>query len=194
LEGINKKPAVFDQEKLDWLNGQYIAAEAGAELAARIGSRLVEGGMATADQLDSRAEWLAGVLDAVKVRARTLRDVVELLRPFFPGRLDYDPQAVAKHWKDREASAERLSRLGEVLTEVENWDEETLEVALRELAGRLGIGAGKLIHPTRVALTGRAVSPGIFEVMELMGRELVLARIAAALEVLGGVDALGSDA
>jgi len=193
LEGINRKPAVFDPEKLDWLNGQYIAAMPGVELAARVGSRLVEGGVATLEALESRAEWVVAVLDAVKVRARTLSDLAELARPFFRGQLDYDPQAVAKHWKDRESCGERLQRLAAVLADVQSWEEETLEIALRDLAEQLGIGAGKLIHPTRVALTGRAVSPGIFEVMKLMGRDLVLARIAAAVGILKGVDAPGSD-
>jgi len=193
LEGINKKPAVFDHDKLDWLNGQYIAGTAGAELAAQVGSRLVEAGIATAEELESRGEWAGRVLDSVKVRARTLGELTELAQPFFGGALDYDPQAVAKHWKDREASGERLERLAAVLAEVASWDEASLEVALRGLAEQLGIGAGKLIHPTRVALTGRAVSPGIFEVMELMGSDLVGARLTAAVNHLRGVDALGFD-
>ncbi|MGD8868601.1 MAG: glutamate--tRNA ligase [Gemmatimonadales bacterium] len=193
LGGINRKPAVFDQEKLDWLNGQYIASTPGARLAARIGPRLAEKGIATTEELESRPEWITEVLDAVKVRARTLVGLAELARPFFAGRLDYEPQAVAKHWKDRQATGERLRDLAVVLAKVEPWDEEALEAALRELAERLGIGAGKLIHPTRVALTGCAVSPGIFEVMRLMGREVVLDRIAAAESILEGVDALGSE-
>lgn len=193
LDGINRKPAVFDQEKLDWLNGQYIGSTPGDRLAARIGPRLAEEGIATTEQLESRPEWVAEVLDTVKVRARTLVELAELARPFFAGRLDYEPQAVAKHWKDRQATRDRLRALAGVLAKVKPWDEVTLEAGLRELAERLGIGAGKLIHPTRVALTGRAVSPGIFEVMRLMGREVVLDRIAAAVSVLEGVDALGSD-
>ncbi len=193
LDGINKKPAVFDHDKLDWLNGQYIAASPGAELAAQVASRLVEAGVAKADELESRSERVGQVLDSVKVRARTLGDLVELTRPFFPGPLAYDPQAVAKHWKDRAASSERLQRLAAVLADVTSWDEATLEAVLRDLADELEIGAGKLIHPVRVALTGRAVSPGIFEVMRLMGRDLVLARIAAAVNHLEGVDALASD-
>ncbi len=193
LDAINKKPAVFDQDKLDWLNGQYINAVPGKELAVQVASRLVEAGVATAEELESRSEWVGEVLDSVKVRARTLDELVELVRPFFPGALDYDAQATAKHWKAREESGGRLARLAAVLAEVKTWDEATLEAALRDLAAELEIGAGKLIHPTRVALTGRAVSPGIFEVMRLMGRDLVLARIAAAVSVLRGVDALGSD-
>lgn len=193
LDGINKKPAVFDSEKLDWLNGRYIAATPGVQLAAQVGPRLQEDGTAAAEQLALRPDWVAMVLDAVKVRARTLGDLASLARPFFPGPVDYDRQAVAMHWKDRETSSDRLLRLSEVLAETNDWDEGALETVVRDLAEQLGIGAGKLIHPTRVALTGRAVSPGIFEVMKLMGRDLVLARIAAAVSILTGVDALGSD-
>ncbi len=193
LAGINKKPAVFDHEKLDWLNGQYVAATPGAELAGDVAPLLVEMGAATEEELEARADWLARVLDSVKVRARTVRDLALLARPFFAGPVDYDPQAAAKHWKDPSAASERLERLRSVLERTENWDEESLERALRGLAEALEVGAGKLIHPSRLALTGLAVSPGIFEVMSLMGRDLVVARIDAAVSFLGGVDALESD-
>jgi glutamyl-tRNA synthetase len=193
LEGINKKPAVFDHEKLDWLSGQYVAAAPGDELVARVSARLIEAGVTSAKELESCRKWVGQVLDSVKVRARTLGDLAELARPFFAGPVDYDPEATAKHWKDRAASADRLERLAGVLAGVASWDEAALEATLRGLAEELEVGAGKLIHPTRVALTGRAVSPGIFEVMRLMGRDLVLARIGAAVNHLRGVDALRSD-
>jgi glutamyl-tRNA synthetase len=193
LAAINKKPAVFDHEKLDWLNGKYIANTSGAELAGDVASLLIETGAATAEELGARSDWLADVLDSVKVRARTVRDLALLARPFFAGPVDYDPQAAAKHWKDPSAVSERLTRLRSVLERTEIWDEESLERELRALAETLEIGAGKLIHPSRLALTGLAVSPGIFEVMNLMGRDLVIARIDAAVSFLGGVDAHESD-
>ncbi len=116
-------------------------------------------------------------------RAKTLPELVDRARPFFTGRVEPDPEAAAKHWKDRAATRERLTRLGARLEKLDAWDEASLERELRSLAEELEVGAGKLIHPLRVALTGVAVSPGIFELMNLMGR--VLARIGDALAGLG---------
>lgn len=186
LERINKKPATFDHEKLEWLNGQHITNTPAAQLTGMIVPALIEAGVATADGLDERGQWFQRVLDSVKVRARTLVDLAHRVRPFFPGEVEYAEEAKAKHWKDIAAAIERLARTRTVLAETEPWTEEALELQVRALAEDMGIGAGKLIHPLRVALVGEAVSPGIFEVMELMGRQLVLRRIADALGYLDG--------
>ena len=184
LAGINRKPAVFDQEKLDWLNGQYLSERSGEELAALVGPRLLEAGVVDEAALESSRDRLARVLDSLKVRARTLRDLAHRARPFFPGAIEYEDDAVAKHWKRPEEVVERLGRFAGVLRGLGDWSEAELERVTRALAEDLDVGAGKLIHPLRVALTGSAVSPGIFEVMNLMGRDLVLQRIADAIEKL----------
>jgi glutamyl-tRNA synthetase len=107
-------------------------------------------------------------------------------RPFFDAPVEPDPEAVAKHWKDPKTAADRLARLRERLAGMEDWSEGPLEDSLRGLAGELEVGAGKLIHPLRVALTGMAVSPGIFEVLAVMGRDLSLRRIDDAVARLTG--------
>ena len=86
---------------------------------------------------------------------------------------------MAKHWKP--GTAELLIALKDELRQADEWSETPLENLLRTLAEKLHVSPGKLIHPLRVALTGMAVSPGIFEVMALMGQKLVLARLDAAL-------------
>ncbi len=186
LDRINRKPAVFDHDKLEWLNGQYLARLSGTELVERARPLLAVSETPGAEALERRHDWLIEVFEALKSRARTLRDLVERARPFFPGPVALEPEAAAKHWKDRPVVGAQLRRLHAVLSQLESWDEESLEHALRSLAEELDVGAGKLIHPLRVALTGSAVSPGIFEVMNLMGRELVLARIDAAISHLRG--------
>ncbi len=184
LEEINKKPAIFDHDKLEWLSGQHLSRLSGHEIAELVGPLLIEQGIASADLLQARRMWLGRVLDAVKVRARKLTDVARQARPFFAGPIEPDEDAVAKHWKEPATVAQRLERLRASFEELESWDEDSLERALRSRAEQLGIGAGKLIHPLRVALTGAAVSPGIFEVADLMGREVVLRRIADATDRL----------
>jgi glutamyl-tRNA synthetase len=186
LERINRKPATFDHEKLEWLNGQYVSSTPASELTDYVAEELIEAGVTSHDFIDSHVDWFERVLDCIKVRAKVLVELPERARPFFPGKVEYDPKAVAKHWKDGAAALERLGRLRAVLAETDPWDEEKLELQLRDVAELMGIGAGKLIHPLRLALVGESVSPGIFEVLNLMGREVVLARIDDATEFLVG--------
>jgi glutamyl-tRNA synthetase len=180
LERLNKKPAVFDHQKLEWLNGQHIAATPAAALADLVAPFLAAEGVTAAADVSTRA------LDLVKPRARTLRELAQRVRPFLARDLEYDPEAVAKHWHDGRAASEQLSRVRAELAGLATWEEAELERAVRALAQGMGLGAGKLIHPLRVALTGSAVSAGIFEVMSVMGRDLVLCRIDAALAHLRG--------
>jgi len=117
------------------------------------------------------------IVDLIKTRARTTDDLVDQAVPFITDRLDYEEKAVAKHWaKDPQAARDRLEAAAALLADVE-WTEEKLEEGLRGLAEKLGIGAGKMIHPLRVAVTGRMSSPGIFDVLVLLGRDRSLHRI-----------------
>jgi glutamyl-tRNA synthetase len=92
---------------------------------------------------------------------------------------------VEKHWKSPQEVVPRLRLLRESFAKLDTWDHDSLEGALRALADQLGIPAGKLIHPLRVALTGSAVGPGVFEVAAVLGRDAVLTRLDAAIEELG---------
>ena len=124
------------------------------------------------------------LVDLLKVRARTVEDLVSQAEPYFRGSLDYDPKAVKKQWaKDPETTAERLERLAEALAEVA-WDQESLEMVSRELAQAMDVGAGKLFQPLRLALTGSSASPGIFDVLMLLGRDRSLERIKTAVNIL----------
>lgn len=182
-ERILKKSSVFDLEKLAWLNGRHLAETPSDDLLVGVRARLdamedLDGALASDDG------WMTGLVDLLKVRARTVDDIAAQARPFVCDTLEFDEAAVAKHWlKDVEATTERLRRTRDVL-EATEWSEGPLEDALRALAEALGIGAGKLIHPLRVALTGQATSPGIFEVLVLLGRDRALARVSDALHRL----------
>jgi glutamyl-tRNA synthetase len=193
LEGINRKSAVFDTEKLQWLNGQYLAATSAEELETLVADRLIADGLADAESLGARREWLRWLIDLLRVRARTIEDLARQARPYLSDDLAFDEAAVAKHWgKKPDEVADRLRRLRDTLVGVEPWDEQSLEDALRGLAEELGTGAGKLIHPLRVALTGQAASPGIFEVLVLLGRDRSLARVDAALPRIRALEAAGA--
>lgn len=180
LEGINAKSAVFDPAKLEWMNGQYIERMRSAELEPLVLDAFERAGTLDPAALRQDGARLHAVIDLLKTRARTIDDFAQYGAAYLSDDFTYDPAAVAKHWKDPETGA-RLRALHESFAGLEGWSESLLEAALRSRAESLGVGAGKLIHPLRVALLGQAVSPGIFEVAVVLGRERVLARIDRAL-------------
>ena len=183
--GLLKKAAVFDLKKLEWMNGQHMARVPIAELDAYLRPFLVAEGLATEDDLSARHEWWRGLLELLRVRARTVTELVRLARPYFAESLTLDEGAVAKHWKDAAATAGLLES---VATELETaaWTAEAMEPALRALAEARGIGTGKLFQPLRVALTGLGESPGIFDVLLVLGRDRALGRLRRAVARLRG--------
>jgi glutamyl-tRNA synthetase len=183
VDGLQKKAAIFDPKKLEWMNGQHLSMISAAELIGLVVPELVAAGYATVAELDGRRDWLLGLLDLLKVRARTIDDIVRQAAPYFQGAIGYDPDAVAKGWKDRAGSAEILEHTRETLASVPEWTAVATEEALRTLAERLGFGdkAGKVFQPLRIALTGLAASPGIFDVLLVLGRERSLSRIDDAV-------------
>lgn len=184
IEGIHRKSAIFDVEKLAWLSGQHFSMAPAERLEPLLLERLTAAGLVNADAWAQERDRHLALIDLLKVRARTVEDLVAYGRPFLVEDIAYEDAAVQKHWKRPDEVRARLAALNTRLGAVDSWDEETLETALRELADELGVGAGKLIHPLRVALTGTAVSPGIFEVLVAMGPELARRRLAAADQAL----------
>ncbi|MEO6526441.1 MAG: glutamate--tRNA ligase [Gemmatimonadaceae bacterium] len=181
--GLQKKAAIFDPKKLEWMNGQYLNLTPADELFARVAPAMEAAGLATPTELDARREWFVALLDLLKVRARTIDDVIRQATPYFRGVIEYDPDAEAKQWKDRPATAELLVHVRDSLAALDRWEPAAMEEALRALAERLGFGekAGKLFQPLRVALTGLAASPGIFDVLVMLGRDRSLSRLDAAV-------------
>ena len=183
---ILKKSAVFDVEKLMWLNAKHLAARPDSELVEHIRHGLAGLDDGALERLDDEA-WAAHLLEVIKVRARTLDELIEQARPFLASEPTFEEEAVAKHWrKEPDAAVERLEKLDAVFAETD-WTSEALESALRAQADKMGVGAGKLIHPLRVALTGNMASPGIFDVLVLLGRERATQRVReGVLRIRGG--------
>jgi glutamyl-tRNA synthetase len=184
LDGLQKKAAIFDTKKLEWMNGQHLSRATALELEPRLTPALLASGIVTSDDLEKRRTWYLALIDLLKVRSRTVLDMVRQAAPFFAARISYDPEAVEKQWKDRDATASILVAVQSRLESVAPWNAETLEEALRALAAERGVAAGKLFQPLRVALTGLTVSPGIFEVLVTMGPELTTKRLTDAYDFL----------
>ncbi len=175
LGNVGRSPARFDFKKLDNLNGHYLREADDARLAALVAPKLDEalGHELTADQL----ELLTRAMAVIKVRARNLHEVVDGARFLFAVRpLVMDEKAAALI---AEAPAGLVAAGRARLRGINDWTAENIEAAVRAEAEAAGVGLGKIAQPLRAALTGQAVSPGIFDVLLLLGRDESLARLDA---------------
>jgi glutamyl-tRNA synthetase len=183
-DGLQKKAAIFDTVKLEWMNGQHLAATPLPALVPYVTPLVVAAGLATQEELEARQEWYHGLLDLLRTRARRIDEIVTLASHFFRETVEYEADAVAKQWRDAAATTSILLATRERLASLERWEPAVMEEALRKLADELGITGGKIFQPLRVALTGSTVSPGIFDVLLYVGRDRSLARLDAAVAYL----------
>ena len=167
LEGISGGNAVFNTEKLDWFNHQHLLRLTDEELIRRLEGLGLKGLAA-----DGRSR---AILNLLRPRCKKLTDFAELLSPFFKDPTSYDPDAVKKHLSTA-GTKEHLLALKDAYSRAE-WNETALEKALRELAEARTIKAGALIQGTRIAMTGRMVSPGLFEMLVVLGKETAVRRL-----------------
>jgi len=142
-----------------------------------------DAGFIEGDEMGAERDRLLSILTLLKERARRLTDFVEGARYFFEDPQEYEEKGRRKHWKKPDVG-ERLNALKDRLETLDVFNEEHLETALRGLAEERGISAAKLIHPARLAISGRSFGPGFFEMMEVLGKETVLRRLDRAMRVL----------
>ena len=183
LEGISGGNAVFNTEKLDWMNGQYIAKLPATEIAAQLEPLLVEAGMWTPTPSAGQRAWLLRLIELLRPRAKRLTDFVDQARPFLLDTVEYEPEAIEKHLGAADLH-DHVAALVAALRQLSPFDEPHVEAAVRGTAAQRGIKAGNLIHVTRVAVTGRTASPGLFEVLTLLGRDRTVARLERLHEFL----------
>jgi glutamyl-tRNA synthetase len=180
VDRLNASPAVFDREKLTWVNSQYLSSLPLAELLPHLQPFLAEVGLGGADIDPQR---LAAAIELHRGRVRTLRELAAVLVPYFRGRLDYPPEAIAKFAAEPDLPA-HLAALRDRFANLPPFTKEALEAELRAVAGERGIKAGALIHPTRTALSGSQVGPPLFDLVEVMGRDATLRHLDHLLERL----------
>lgn len=181
LGGISGGNAVFNPEKLEWFNQQHIQRLPGEELARRIEPLLRERGIWRDSFAHEERAWLLSLIDLLKPRAKRLHDFADETPYLFSSDVAFDEAAVAKHLHG--ASRAILGNLADRLSSIDPFDRNALDAASRAFAAERGVKLGALVHPARVALTGRSVSPGLFEIMELLGRDRTLLRLRSAAEL-----------
>ena len=183
LEGISGGNAVFNPEKLDWFNQQHIALMAPTELERRLEPLFTAAGLWKDEYVGDRHAWFFAVIELLKPRVKRLDDFVAHGRFFFTDAIDYDRAAVDKHVRV-DGMREHLVALDAAFAGLEPFDQTSVETALRATAEARSVKAAVLIHAIRVTVTGKAVSPGLFEVLALLGRDEVHRRLAGMVELV----------
>lgn len=182
LEQMSKKAAIYDTKKLTWMNGQYLSELPLEKILPEAKAFFIKDGLVTEDWFTAHEEYFAKLVDVVRVRVKTLQEVADASTYFFKDITEYDAKGVAKHFKP-----ESVAILEQCIAAIEAddvYDLATTEAAYNKIAADNDLSLGKVIHPTRLALTGRTVSPGMFDVMVLLGKEKTLNRLHKAVEYI----------
>ncbi len=177
LERVGKSGAVFNLDKLDSVNKHYMRTKTDQELACVVRPVLEEGGIKGVSE-----QYLEQVVRLTKERVTKLTDFKETADFFFSDPDHYDEEARRKNWKAE--SPKYVRAVLDVLKGLESFSGHAVEGVVRQTAEQLGVGPGKLIHPMRLALTGRSTGPGLFELMEVLGKTTCARRLEHALHVL----------
>ncbi|MCU0791019.1 MAG: glutamate--tRNA ligase, partial [Nitratireductor sp.] len=184
LERVQAKAAVFDETKLEWMNGVYLQGKSVDSLLADVRSLWEKAGLPARALADEG--YLKKVIGLFKERSKKVGDIAGNSLYFFSDPQGYEEQAARKYFR-----AEALPLLDAILPALQGlqpFSREALEDLFRRLAGELGVSAGKLIHPTRLAVSGVSFGPGLFEMLELLGGETVRRRLQKAREWIAAGD------
>ena len=177
LEKVNKAGAIFNLEKLNWLNFQHLRRKPDGELLAMLKEQLSEFGIQPSSFSD---KYLLGVIGAMRERVVFMKDFVEKSPYFFRPPSEYDPVVVKKRWNPH--SPEYLTQLAAEFSKLNSPQKADYETLLKRSAESMNIGNGELIHPLRLAITGIGEGPGVFDVVAILGKDETIKRIKTAIE------------
>ncbi|MBD3234417.1 MAG: glutamate--tRNA ligase [candidate division Zixibacteria bacterium] len=184
LERVTGANPIFDPVKLEWMNAEYIRNMDDNEILDRVRWVMIDAGLTTRLSVEAHWHWMLQVVRLLKERVKTLRDFPTQARYFFTDEYEYDEKGERKHFSDSAVIALLIALRDEFSGLSDGFGEDEIEKALRSLAERLEMKPAKLIHPTRLALTGLTGGPGLFELMHVLGKEKCIARLDRAIEYL----------
>jgi glutamyl-tRNA synthetase len=186
LERVSPKAAVLDEKKLEWMNGQYLAERKAETLVDDVVSMWADKGWINnavgINRNGINKEYARKVIDLLKVRSRRVTELADSASYFFIDPTGYDEKAAKKHFTP--GTAERLRLIHNIIDNIDDFTKENIDTAYHAAAESGNMQLSALIHPTRLAISGVSAGPGLFEMMELLGKDTVLRRIDKAVNVL----------
>lgn len=180
LERVSKNPAVYDVQKLTWINGHYIRNYDLDKLTEAVIPFLKAKNLI---KEDFDYDYIKKIVSAVREREKTLVDIADAMSYYFTEVNEYEEKGVKKYFT-KEKVVDILKKAVVTLKEVEPFNKFTTEEAYRKLVEELQISSGELFHPTRLAISGRTFGPGLFDIMELLGKERTIERIEKAIDFI----------
>ncbi|MEE8576349.1 MAG: glutamate--tRNA ligase family protein, partial [candidate division Zixibacteria bacterium] len=180
--GFNKSNAIFNEEKLEAFNREHMLKKSDHELAVMVAPLLVAAECTTKYWLETRWDYLRGVIGLLKDRARRLTDFVPMGRYFFAFDYHYDAEAERKNFTPEAAAL--LSKLADSFEQLGELTYDNTEAALSRLAEQEGVKKARLIHPTRLAVSGVPAGPGLYDILVLLTKPIVVERIRKAVEYI----------
>ena len=188
LDKISKHAAVFSMDKLNWFNSEYLKRRSIDSLTEMVIPFLKEANYIKDKELsEPKIEWLKEVVKLMQGRFKNFSQFIDYADYFFVDKINIEPQAF-QSVLNKEGVPDILQALKEKFSCLECWDEEGIENAVRRVAFSLKLKGGQIIHPTRVALTGKTVGPGLFKLMVLLGKENIIKRLEEAVEKIKNVN------
>jgi glutamyl/glutaminyl-tRNA synthetase len=184
LKKVSKNPAVFDPAKLIWMNGVYIRNLPERDYLDRALPVLTQAGLLADSAPEAERAWAEKVTLAVKEQVKLLSELPGQVEYFFGDTVEMEP-AAQDYLDQAQTRPELFQTLHRQLSVLESFTSHSLEVLLRDLVAQAGVKFGEMVHPLRAALTGRKNSPQILLVMELLGKDRVLQRLASGLQSVG---------
>lgn len=181
FENVGKSSAVFNPEKLLWLNSQYIINSRTEDLAALVKPFLVNAGIIKEGQYIDK-DWFCRAINTLKERSKTLVELANSLRYYIVDYVEYDPKAKEKFLCEK--NLENLMKLKDLLEKLDNFTSSELEKVFMSFIQKNNIKLGTIAQPVRVAITGKTESPGIFELLEIVGKEKTIKRLEKAIKMI----------
>lgn len=181
-DNFNNSNAIFNEEKLEAFNKEHIAMKPDHELAKELAPMLVDAGFTSKYWLETRWTYLCDIVALLKSRVRRISDFVEMSEYYF--QFDYKYNAESDEKNFTEDAVGYLEELAAAFEQLKDFNHDSIGQALSECAEKLGVKKGKLIHPTRLAVSGRKDGPGLYDMLEVLSRQIVVERMKKAVEYI----------
>ena len=176
LERVNKAGAVFDIQKLNWLNAEHLRKKSAAELLSILKEEIQKSKYKDQSFSD---DYLTMIIEAMKERVSFVKEFIDTCTYFYEPPKEYEQKSIEKNWKPE--TPEHLKKLKEEISTLANPTKEDFEHTLSKVSEELNVGKGKLIHPLRLAVSGQSTGPGMFDLLFILGKDEVVKRIDLAL-------------
>ena len=177
LERVNKSGAVFDLQKLNWLNAEHLRKLTNEQILPLLKEEILQSEFSYLQLTD---DYLLQIISSMKERVSFVKEFITTCTYFYKQPEEYEQKSVEKNWKTE--TPDQMRKLCEEFSKLENPSKEDFEHALGKVAEELNVGNGKLIHPLRLAVSGQSTGPGMFDLLFILGKDEVIKRINAAIE------------